>query len=120
MQPWLSRRLSDMDGREDTAAGKYMTTYIHTCIHKYVFRCKTTLLTFIHQIAFTRGKVMVFDHPNLADSPDFASQLDEGAGLCWEIAVNVVNKVDAMKHWIMSLSVCVLGYQIHVCCRIFS
>ena len=117
MQPWLSRRLSDMDGREDTAAGKYMTTYIHTCIHKYVFRCKTTLLTFIHQIAFTRGKVMVFHHPNLADSP---SQLDEGAGLCWETAVPVVNKVGPMKHWIMSVSVCVLGYQIHACCHIFS
>jgi hypothetical protein len=74
----------------------------------------------MHQIVYTRGKVMVFDHPNLADSPDFASQLDVGAGLCWETAVNVVNKVDAMKHWIMSSSVCVLGYQIHVCCLFFS
>jgi hypothetical protein len=62
---------------------------------------------------------MVFDHPNLADSPDLASQLDEGAGLCWETAVNVVNKVDPMKHWIMSLSVCVLGYQIQVCFLFF-
>jgi hypothetical protein len=56
---------------------------------------------------------MVSDHPNLADSPDLASQLVVGAGLCLEIAVNAVNKVDPMKHWIMSLSVCVLGYQIH-------
>ena len=62
---------------------------------------------------------MVFDHPNLADSPDLASQLVVGAGLCWEIAVNVVNKVDAMKHWIMSSSVCALDYQIHICCLFF-
>jgi len=62
---------------------------------------------------------MVFDHPNLADSPDLASQLVVGVGLCWETAVNVVNKVDPMNHWIMSSSVCVLGYQIHVCCHIF-
>jgi hypothetical protein len=62
---------------------------------------------------------MVFEHPNLADSPDLASQLDVGAGLCWETAVHVVNKVDPMIHWIMSLSVCVLGYQIHVRCHIF-
>jgi hypothetical protein len=63
---------------------------------------------------------MVLDHPNLADSQDLASQLVVGAGLCWEIAVNVVNKVDPMKHWIMSSSVCALDYQIHICCLFFS
>ena len=87
-QPWLLWKLSDVDCKEDTVAGKLpqVTTlrHKHARWHTYNTHACINIYSDVrhnYEVLCTRGKVMVFDHPSQLSGFRFAAG-DVNAGAC--------------------------------------